>query len=283
MMKRELVDAIVLPIYGIAILLALRTAYESAWFQGIMSSHGSNVAKYCSLTLSFVVFWTHSLILMAIDNFRPEWAIKYKVQADKFVSSEMTVKGIRVALFNILCIALPMSIVWNAVVLPWRGVDPDTPLPPWSRVIMDFAVFLLAVEVLFYYSHRIFHMKAFYATYHKMHHEFIAPIGVAAVYCTPLEMVIANLLPLMAGPTIMGSHITTTTAWFCLALINTVQTHSGYDFPFMASPRRHDFHHEAFTENFGVLGVLDTIHHTDTKFLARMEQEHQANLKPKAA
>jgi sterol desaturase/sphingolipid hydroxylase (fatty acid hydroxylase superfamily) len=39
----------------------------------------------------------------------------------------------------------------------------------------------------------------------------------------------------------------------------------------MPSPDMHDWHHETFNENFGVLGVLDTIHCTNTKFLDRFK------------
>jgi hypothetical protein len=49
----------------------------------------------------------------------------------------------------------------------------------------------------------------------------------------------------------MGCHVSTIMAWFSLAILNTVATHSGYTFPGVANPRRHDYHHEHFNENFG--------------------------------
>ncbi|ETW08207.1 hypothetical protein, variant [Aphanomyces invadans] len=284
MKRRETMDAVFMPLWATGVTMAVRAAYASTWFQRYVERHGPEAIYPSSLGLSFVVFWTHSALMMVIDYTKPAWATQFKVQPDKYASSSMTWSAVKVALVNLLAVALPMSIVMFKVVLPWRGVVPHGLLPSWGSVVFEFCSFLVVEEFLFYYSHRMFHTRALYATYHKKHHEFTAPIGVAAVYCTPVEMAVANVFPLMAGPVLMGSHVTTTTAWFCVALINTVQTHSGYDFPFMACPRAHDFHHETFNENFGVLGVLDTVHHTNVKFLERMAEQTNAQVKkPKAA
>lgn len=64
----------------------------------------------------------------------------------------------------------------------------------------------------------------------------------------------------------MSSHVVVAWAWYTLAIINTLTVHSGYHFPGMISPESHDFHHLKFTENYGVLGILDYLHGTDRLF-----------------
>jgi sterol desaturase/sphingolipid hydroxylase (fatty acid hydroxylase superfamily) len=82
----------------------------------------------------------------------------------------------------------------------------------------------------------------------------------------------------------MGSHVATAWLWFTLALLSTLNAHSGYHLPFFPSPEAHDFHHlkcenskppktqthffffRRFNNCFGVLGVLDRLHGTDTNF-----------------
>ncbi len=64
----------------------------------------------------------------------------------------------------------------------------------------------------------------------------------------------------------MSSHVVVAFVWYTLAIINTLTVHSGYHFPGMISPESHDFHHLKFTENYGVLGILDYLHGTDRLF-----------------
>ena len=75
---------------------------------------------------------------------------------------------------------------------------------------------------------RLFHWGPLYRTIHKKHHEWTAPIGVTAIYAHPIEHVAANLGPILLGPLLMGSHFATMWLWQTIAVVTTINTHSGY-------------------------------------------------------
>jgi methylsterol monooxygenase len=52
----------------------------------------------------------------------------------------------------------------------------------------------------------------------------------------------------------------------------TINSHCGYHFPFFPSPEFHDYHHLKFNTNYGVVGILDSLHGTDSMFIGS-EQE----------
>ena len=53
---------------------------------------------------------------------------------------------------------------------------------------------------------------------------------------------------------------------YTMALMSTLNAHSGYHFPFFPSPEAHDYHHLKFNQCYGILGILDYLHGTDTLF-----------------
>jgi methylsterol monooxygenase len=131
-------------------------------------------------------------------------------------------------------------------------------------------IFLVILEIFFYYSHRLFHHPLLYSKVHKIHHQWTVPISISSVYCHPLEQLICNLWPIVAGPVLLGdlcgNHILSAWLWIIFTLTSTTVMHSGYHFPFMLSPQAHDFHHRRFNENYGSLGILDYIHGTSVEF-----------------
>lgn len=127
----------------------------------------------------------------------------------------------------------------------------------------------------------------------------IAPIGLAALYCHPIEMVISNLVATSLPAYLAGTPLIIFWLWLSLSLIFTQLHHCGYDYHQILStttiqspssssfsspppsplsytdpqPRFHDKHHECFTVNYGVLTWLDVALGTiDIEHMTRIQE-----------
>jgi len=192
---------------------------------------------------------------------------EYKVQpgTNEPIDKKKFWKMLRDVLFNQLVVQLPFNyLTYKAMV--WRGVQDIRVLPSFHSVILELIGFLLVEEVLFYYIHWALHHRRVYKYIHKKHHEWTAAVAFISLYSHPLEHLLSNLIPVAFGPFLFGSHIATAWLWFTMGLLNTLNSHSGYHLPFFPSPEQHDFHHLKFTQCYGVLGILDYLHGTDTLF-----------------
>ncbi|KAJ8984550.1 hypothetical protein NQ317_006836 [Molorchus minor] len=202
------------------------------------------------------------------DHSEAENEFQDDIEQDNFYcfSPGYTVKQvIWCVLVNQLIVGIPSSVLMYYA-MKWRGYPPLRELPTFHWVLYELAVHILTEEAAFYYSHRFLHSRYLYKYIHKQHHEWTAPIAVTAIYCNPIEHIFSNLFPPFLGVFIMGSHVATAWLWFTLAILSTLNAHSGYHLPFFPSPEAHDFHHLKFNNCFGVLGVLDRLHGTDTNF-----------------
>ncbi|KAF4670490.1 Chromosome 5 4 [Perkinsus olseni] len=85
-------------------------------------------------------------------------------------------------------------------------MDPER-LPSKLEIAVQMIYFILVNEFLFFYGHWLFHASPYlYKKIHKMHHEYPAPNVFASLYCHPLELVIADFVPLGAGAFCLGAH-----------------------------------------------------------------------------
>jgi len=229
--------------------------------------------------LTFVTFFSASLFYAIFDFSSPDSVIgriaaKYKIQSQYQPSLKDYIKVMKLVLTNQITVNIPFGLLVFYPLFQYRGCLYDI-LPmelPLSYILLHLTGFLLLEELGFFYSHLLLHKPFFYKNIHKLHHQFTAPIGLAAVYAHPIEHALSNLFPLILGPLILRSHIFVIWIWFFLGITNTTNSHSGYAFPGFPSSLPHDFHHSNYNNCYGVLGVLDWLHGTDKQFKIHLEQ-----------
>ena len=135
---------------------------------------------------------------------------------------------------------------------------PPCPSPRYSVLGRCFCCAVIE-DTWHYFFHRLLHHRRIYKYIHKVHHHFQVPFGLVAEYAHPLEtfsksyMVtngntqaslsscvyyycVPHTLVLGAGVfipmLIFANHVFFLWAWMFFRLLETIDVHSGYDFPF---------------------------------------------------
>lgn len=182
----------------------------------------------------------------------------WKIQPSRDLDVRKLLEAIPLIFFNFLiAVCLVPSIL---LALPNQSFDWQN-LPSKAHLARDILVWFVVEETMFFYLHRWLHVnKYMYQAVHKLHHTWTAPVSYVAMYCHPLEQVMCNILPLVLGPVLCGSHVAATGIYFFTGMVHTTAVHSGYWF--CDDNGMHDEHHAKFTVNYGVTGVLDVLHGT---------------------
>ncbi|RXK42503.1 methylsterol monooxygenase [Tremella mesenterica] len=216
------------------------------------------------------------LIIDAIPYFQ-----KWKLQPNKHVTRAQILQCTKVVLLTHFTCEAPLIWLFHPICCYFGMSTFEVPFsPPWLMAA-QIAFFFVFEDTFHYWAHRALHYGPLYKNIHKLHHEFSAPIGLAAEYAHPLEVMI------LAQGTISGPfvyclfrgdlHILTVYIWVTLRLFQAVDAHSGYDFPwslrhflpFWAGADHHDYHHQAFTNCYSTsFRWWDYMLGTDAKYHA---------------
>lgn len=144
--------------------------------------------------------------------------------------------------------------------------------PSSLELALNISFFSIVHDFIFYWEHRILHTPWLYRNVHKVHHEHKITTSLATSYAHPIEYIFANLLPIGLGPMIIGTrcHIFTFYMWVIFVTFESIDGHTGFDFPwsplrvlpFSTHPALHDYHHSHNLGNYGAYFIFwDTILH----------------------
>ncbi|GBG26608.1 Methylsterol monooxygenase 1-1 [Hondaea fermentalgiana] len=222
-------------------------AWKWWWAAGFEQGDGFATLALLSPALASLTYWVHGLLLLLLDIEKWPALYKYKIQPGKNFDVKLLPGLVRNILAGQVFVALPLSVaIWYS-----GRIEISPRIPGFVEIFVHLVIFLLVDEVLFYYTHRACHEFPFlYKHVHKIHHQYTAPIGLAADYCHPLEHLFVNLIPNLAGALLVRAHAVTFIFWMWWLSQSE------------DNPNMHDLHHMKFTCNFGSMGILDKLHGT---------------------
>lgn len=185
---------------------------------------------------------------------------------------------LRTLLLNHLIILPGISYIGAAVLKNEMNLNLES-LPSGKDLLYNILFFMIVEDFAFYWGHRLFHTPWMYKKFHKQHHEYKISIGLASSYAHPVEFTLGNLLPAALGPMMLGMncHMFAWFVWVGIRTFETVDGHSGYDFPwspfrllpFSAGAAYHGYHHSHNIGNYGsFLTYLDTLFGTNRAYCA---------------
>ncbi|KAJ1926297.1 C-4 sterol methyl oxidase [Tieghemiomyces parasiticus] len=261
-------------------------ALEQFWASLFVGRDEWTVITLVSLIVHEVVYFGRFLPFWLCDHVPA--LRKYKIQ-DKDNTPAQLWKCTRSLLFSHTFIQLPLMVLFHPTG-KWLGMKvTEVPFPAWTQMALQIAIFMVFEDAFHYWSHRALHYGPLYRYIHKQHHEFSAPFGLTAEYAHPLEILILGM-GTIGGPLLWvlatgDLHIFTVLAWIVVRLFQTVDSHSGYDFPwslrhwlpFWSGAEHHDYHHMAFVNNYSTsFRWWDYLCGTDLKYRAwRKEHDHK--------
>nr|KMM70173.1 hypothetical protein CPAG_06485 [Coccidioides posadasii RMSCC 3488] len=226
--------------------------YTPGWIEGVGSA-----------AVQFFGFILPGLGFLAFDILKPASFASRKIQQPcKQPSKRQMLSCLGLVFGNQLFLIAShffLLRISNYELTPFRM---DSQLPSILEVVINCAVGAILRDVVFYYVHRLMDTKILYRRIHRIHHEFRAPIALAAIYSHTIDHVLVNAMPIYISMAVQRVHFLTLMLFAFVAVFDAAVSHSGYSLFRLPSVENHDIHHEKGNINFGILGVMDWLHGT---------------------
>ncbi|KAJ3267061.1 Chromosome 5 4 [Chytriomyces hyalinus] len=256
---------------------------NSDWGKALWQEHvlqrftTAQIQTWGTYVVGFGITWIMYAAFFVIDmSQKPASITNTKVQPAVPVTYAMYQKALPRVLFN--SVILNACLAYAGSFSPLQLKVSVDEFPSTAIFLRDIAGCGLITEFGFYGAHYLFHHPSIYKHFHKIHHEFTAPMAIASTYAHPLEHVVANVLPIAVGPFILRSHILVAFCFTIMGIINTACVHSGYLVPGFEPSLAHDYHHMKFNFCYGTsLGICDWLFGT-TPTDAELESQYHARM-----
>eukprot|EP01133_Synstelium_polycarpum_P007991 gene7991-9386_t len=251
------------------------TVMESYWY-AFVDRFGEDFLISYGTFVAHEVFYFCAYLPYFLCDFIPYFQ-RYKIQPNKSNDWKQQINCFIKVMATHVFVQLPMIAVFHPFIQT-VGMRARVPLPTLPYLALAISVSFLLEDFYFYFVHRALHKGFWYKYIHKVHHDHASPFGMAAEYAHPLETLILGVGTII-GPIIFSRDLFTLWVWLAVRLYQTVECHSGYNFPwnptnwipFWGGAQFHDFHHETFVGNYSsTFTYLDKIFGTSDKYYQRL-------------
>ncbi|XP_010931225.1 very-long-chain aldehyde decarbonylase GL1-8 isoform X1 [Elaeis guineensis] len=227
---------------------------ESGWLYLITNFSEFQLATVGTFIIHESVFFLSGLPSIYFE--RSGLFSKYKIQKKNNTLDAQEKCILRLILYHV-CVNLPVMIL-SYPTFRYMGLKSSLPLPPWSVVLSQILFYFILEDFVFYWGHRLLHTKWLYKHVHSVHHEYATPFGFTSEYAHPAEILFLGFATII-GPALTGPHLFTLWLWMVLRVLETVEAHSGYHFPWSPSKflplyggaEFHDYHHRVLYTKSG--------------------------------
>ncbi|KAI4352793.1 hypothetical protein L6164_007012 [Bauhinia variegata] len=193
-----------------------------------------------------VLYWVYAgfyQLLPPLDNFRLH--TRKEEQAKNLVPLSSVVKGV-------LLQQLVQAIVALILLTGTANASADVVQPSIPKQVVQIIVAMFIMDTWQYFVHRYMHQNKFlYRHVHSRHHRLVVPYAIGALYNHPLEGLLLDTFGGAISFLISGMTARTAVAFFCFAVVKTVDDHCGLWLPwnifqlfFQNNTAYHDIHHQ---------------------------------------
>jgi sterol desaturase/sphingolipid hydroxylase (fatty acid hydroxylase superfamily) len=272
---------------GVFILLTLTVDdFQGRWKSLLEPYETSNIFVYGCFGVYMTMYWGYSLLVHVAEHSIPR-LVHFKIQPTTTTPWSEVLRMVPLVLFNQVCVGIPL-LKFFFLIYVWRvgggGEDQVVTaaalqVPSMGRFAVTLLVHVLCTEVWFYGMHRLLHSNRFlYSNVHALHHSYKAPSCLESAYVHPVEFSLNSFTVFFIGILVTGAPLILCGMWLWTVTFLQVHDHSGYWLPFLPSALMHDYHHQAGTCCYGVLGMIDGILKTEGNFQAFVQEKRTATL-----
>ncbi|CAL9189155.1 unnamed protein product [Musa hybrid cultivar] len=219
---------------------------ESCWLYLITHFSEFQLATIGSFLIHESVFFLSGFPSIFLE--RSGFFSKYKIQKKSNTAEAHKKCVLRLIMYHV-CVNLPVMLI-SYPAFRYMGLRSSLPLPNWTVIVSQILFYFILEDFVFYWGHRILHTKWLYKHVHSIHHEYATPFGLTSEYAHPAEILFLGFATIV-GPALTGPHLFTLWLWMALRVLETVEVHSGYHFPWSPSnffplyggSEFHDYHH----------------------------------------
>ena len=211
-----------------------------------------------TMGLPFVLYWTWSLLFLAVDlTKKPNWLYRRKILLSR--RSHPTPCQQFTAAARLVFVDQLVILLFYVLLCPFVRASMTTTSYVGKLALIKFVLFAVMVHrVWFYYVHRLLHQPLLYRWIHCVHHRWTSPSAVVSANAHPLENLILNAGPVVLAVVTWKPDLTSLAVFLTWAVSQSCLDHSGYR---LVDNGHHDTHHKLLTCNYGI-ELLDRLHGT---------------------